>query len=127
MNNGPISWRTLLAKGHCMSPTDSEYTSMYHAVKEVLSLRNLMEEIGFTQNSPTTIYEDNEGVIKIANNPRCHDNMKYIELKKHLTRDAIESGSIIIEHIATENQVADIMTKPLTFKNHWKHANKMIH
>jgi hypothetical protein len=126
LNGGPISWRTLLHKGHCQSPTESEYVGMFHSVCEVLSLRNMMEEIGYAQTLPTTIHEDNEGSIKVANNPRCHDRLKHIDLKYHLTRDAIEEGKIAIEKIGTADQQADILTKPLAKLLHWKHANKFL-
>ena len=123
LNGGPISWRTLLHKGHCGSPTESEYMEMYHAVSEVLSLRHLMEEIGYAQSGATTIHE---GSIKIANNSRCHDRLKHAELKYHTTRDAIEAQRISVNKIATADQDADLMTKPLARVQHWHHANKML-
>jgi hypothetical protein len=126
LNGGPISWRTLLHKGHCGSPTESEYMAMYYAVTEVLSLRHLMDEIGYGQNAPTKVHEDNEGSIKVANNPRCHERLKHIDLKHHIIRDAIESKDIEVMHVQTANQDADILTKPLPKKEHWRHADKML-
>jgi hypothetical protein len=126
LNGGPVSWRTMLSKTHCQSPTESEYVGMFHAVCEVLSLRNLMEEIGYKQERATRIHEDNEGAIKISKNPRCHDRLKHIELKFHLTRDAIQNGDVDIVKIKTDDQIADVMTKALPKRTHWKHTNKLV-
>ena len=126
LNGGPISWRTLLHPGSCQSPTQSEYVGMFYAVSEVLSLRNQMDELGYGDSEPTFVHEDNEGSIKIANNPRCHHRLKHIELKYHLTRDAIEDKTIVVVKIPTSDQTADVMTKPLMKKDHWRHTNKLL-
>ena len=85
-----------------------------------------MEEIGYAQIGATIIHEDNEGSIKIANNPRCHDRLKHVELKYHIKRDAIEAKRISVITIATADQDADLMTKPLARVQHWHHTNKML-
>ncbi len=126
LNGGPISWRTLLHKGHYGSLTESECMGMYHAVLEVLSLRHVMEEIWYAQIGATIIHEDNEGSIKIATNPRCHDRLKHVELKYRITRDVIEAKHISVIKIATTDQGAGLMTKPLARVQHWHHANKML-
>jgi len=99
---------------------------MYHAVLEVLSLRHVMEEIRYGQIGATIIHEDNEGSIKIANNPRCHDRLTHLELKYRIKRDAIEAKHVSVIKIATTDQDADLMTKPLARVQHWHHENKML-
>ena len=49
--------------GSCQSPTQSEYVGMYYAVSEVMSLRNMMDELGYGDSEPTLVHEDNEGSI----------------------------------------------------------------
>ena len=126
LNGGPISWRSMLSKTHCQSPTESEYTGMYHAVCEVISIRNLMEEIGYNCSKPTLVYEDNEAAIAVANNPRNHDRMKHIELKVHLVRDAIHDKKIVMTHISGKEQIAHLLTKVLPVKQHEKFTNKLM-
>lgn len=38
---------------------------------------------------------------------------KYIDLRYHFIKDCVESGKISVEHVRTENQLADILTKSL--------------
>jgi hypothetical protein len=56
---------------------------------------------------------DNEIVIKIAYNP-CEDcRTKFIDIGHHFLRDHVIKGDIVISHVGTNDQLADIFTKPL--------------
>ena len=56
---------------------------------------------------------DNESAIKIAENPVQHSKTKHIEIHHHFIRDHVAKGNIELLHVNTENQLADIFTKPL--------------
>jgi hypothetical protein len=59
---------------------------------------------------------DNESAIRLANNPVEHNHTKHIDILHHFLRDHQQRGDIDIYHISTENQLADIFTKPLDEK-----------
>jgi hypothetical protein len=59
---------------------------------------------------------DNESAIHLANNPFEHSHTKHINIQHHFLRDHQQRGDIDIYHISTENQLADIFTKPLDEK-----------
>jgi hypothetical protein len=42
-----------------------------------------------------------------------HSKTKHIEVRYHFLRDNVEKGEIILIHVPTHNQLADIFTKPL--------------
>jgi hypothetical protein len=56
---------------------------------------------------------DNESVIKIANNPVQHSRTKHIDIRHHFLRDYVAKNDISLEGVRSENQLADIFTKPL--------------
>ena len=56
---------------------------------------------------------DNESAIKISHNPVQHSKTKHIEICHHFIRDHIKRGDIDIIYINTQEQLADIFTKPL--------------
>jgi hypothetical protein len=56
---------------------------------------------------------DNISAINIAKNPVQHSRTKYIDIRHHLLRDLVESEVVSLSFIPTENQMADILTKPL--------------
>jgi len=66
------------------------------------------------------LYCDNESAIKIANNPVQHSKTKHIEIRHHFLRDHVVKEDIDIIHVNTEEQLADIFTKPLDEKRFCK-------
>eukprot|EP00253_Pinus_taeda_P004112 PITA_04112 len=42
-----------------------------------------------------------------------HDRSKHIDIRYHYIRDMVQRGAIRLQHIDTDEQVADILTKPL--------------
>ena len=59
---------------------------------------------------------DNESAIKISQNPVQHSRTKHIEIRYHFLRDHVLKEDIVISHVKTEDQLADIFTKPLDEK-----------
>ena len=43
-----------------------------------------------------------------------HDKSKHIEIKYQYIRDMVEKGVVKLHYIATDEQIADILTKPLS-------------
>ena len=67
------------------------------------------------------LYEDNEGAKALAENPLSSGRSKHIDVRWHFIRDLVRSGAVRIEHVDSEGQCTDILTKtfPLTlFKRH---------
>jgi len=57
------------------SSTEAKYIAIWEAGKEVSWLRNLYNELGFTQNDSTVIIQDNTSTVAIAKNPMCHPHV----------------------------------------------------
>jgi hypothetical protein len=56
---------------------------------------------------------DNESAVKIANNPVQHSRTKHIDIRHHFLRDHIAKNEISLEGVRSENQLANIFSKPL--------------
>jgi hypothetical protein len=59
---------------------------------------------------------DNESAIKLTNNLVQHARTKHIDVRHHFIWDHQQKGDICIESVSTEDQLADIFTKPLMRK-----------
>jgi hypothetical protein len=122
---GAITWRSKKQTFTALSTTEAEYVALSEAAHEAYWLRNLYEELGFTQKSPTTIKGDNNGSISMARNPQFHNHAKHIAVRYHRVRDAISDGIIKIESCRDPEQTADILTKALHHFKHRKHVAEM--
>jgi len=52
--------------------------------------------------------------------------MRYLELKKHLSRESVANGTIVLVKIHTSDQIADIFTKPLASAQFKKLAAQLV-
>nr|GEX83795.1 hypothetical protein [Tanacetum cinerariifolium] len=50
--------------------------------------------------------------ICIVKNPANHSKTKHIEIRHHFIRDCYENNLISVDHIHTDDNVADLLTKP---------------
>ena len=66
--------------------------------------------------------------INFSKNPIEHSRTKYIDIRYHFLRDHVQNGDISLEFVDTNNQLADIFTKPLNEEslNFIKHDLGMI-
>ena len=58
---------------------------------------------------------DSTSAISVAKNPVLHSRTKHIDVRFHFLRDHYQKGDIDLIHVVTQNQLADIFTKPLEF------------
>ncbi|RDX91468.1 hypothetical protein CR513_26546, partial [Mucuna pruriens] len=61
----------------------------------------------------TTVLRDNSSTIKLSKNRVLHGRSQHIDIRFHFLSDLVRDGVIDLKHCNTEDQVADIMTKPL--------------
>ena len=97
-----------------LSSTEAEYASATEADCEGVWLRKLLNDLGRKQEGPTTIYCDNMSAIALTKNPVFHARSKHIELRHHFIRDLVQKEEIQLEFITTNEQPADMLTKPIT-------------
>lgn len=118
LGNSPVSWKTKKQSVVSRSSAEAEYRAMALTSCEVTWLTQLLKDMGL-DNLPSTVMKcDNQAAISIAANPVLHERTKHIEIDCHYIRDQINSGAIKTEHVPTYGQVADLLTKPLSVKQH---------
>ena len=49
----------------------------------------------------------------MSENPVFHDKSKHIEIKYHYIRDMLQRGAVKLQYVAMDEQIADVLTKPL--------------
>jgi hypothetical protein len=109
-----ISWKSKKQARVSKSSTESEYRAMSATCSEIVWLRGLLAELGFSQSDSTPLHADNTSAIQIATNPVYHERMKHIEVDCHSIREALDNRVISLSHVSTNLQIADVFTKAMT-------------
>ncbi|WVZ24349.1 hypothetical protein V8G54_002893 [Vigna mungo] len=107
-----VSWKSTLQSVVALSTTEAEYYALAEGVKEALWLKGLVRELGFDQKS-VCVHCDSQSAIHLANHQIYHSRTKHIDVKLHFVRSIVESGDVQICKIASEENPADMLTKPL--------------
>ena len=114
----PLIWKSQLQTEIALSSTESEYTRLSYALREAIPLMSLLDESkeqGFPvdQTKATIqckVFEDNSGAIEIAANHEWRPRTKHLNCRLHHFWSYVPHH-ISIQHIPTEQQPADILTK----------------
>jgi hypothetical protein len=84
------------------------------AIREVVWLRKILADLFGHVLDSTVIHCDNQSYVKLSENPVFHDKSKHIEIKYHYIRDMVQRKAILVKYLPTDEQVVDVLTKPLT-------------
>ena len=60
------------------------------------------------------LFIDNEGALKLSRNPELHNRTKHIDIKYHHLREKVEDGTVTTLRVDTKDNLADVLTKPLS-------------
>jgi hypothetical protein len=111
-----INWASVMEPVVALSSAESELMAATLAAKQCVYIRDILEFLGYKQNKPTIMFEDNSACIKLSKNPEFHKRTKHIDIKYFFIREKFLSNEIILVKINTKDNIADLFTKPLAVK-----------
>lgn len=112
---GAISWNSKRQPTVALSSAEAEYMALSSAVQEVLWLRQFEMNLHSMDSSESTnILCDNNSAIDLSNTNGYNARTKHIDIRHHFIRQVIQDKDVTLEHISTEEMVADVFTKPLS-------------
>ncbi|XP_020704080.1 uncharacterized protein LOC110115244 [Dendrobium catenatum] len=109
-----VSWTVKKQSTVSRSSTESEYRALATATADTIWIRKLLADFRVDHNSPVDMFCDNTSTIALANNPVIHARTKHIEIDQRFVREHIQNRVIRLLPISTIDQLADILTKPLS-------------
>ncbi|GJZ97201.1 hypothetical protein Tco_0669654 [Tanacetum coccineum] len=112
LSGGTISWVLKLQSVVAMSTTEVEYVTAAQASKEVVWLKMLLKELGYKQEK-ITLFCDNQSALYLARNPAFHSKTKNIRVQYHFIREKVEEGTMDMQKIHTDDNMADYLTKAI--------------
>lgn len=113
LGTGAISWSSKKQPVVALSTTEAEYIATTSCATQAVWLRRILEVMHQKQNTPTEIFCDNKSSIALCKNPVFNGRSKHIDIRFHKIRELVAEKEVVINYCPTEEQVADIFTKPL--------------
>jgi hypothetical protein len=107
-----VSWSSKKQNSVALSTAEAEYISAGSCCAQLLWMKATLSDYGIKYKNVPLLC-DNESAIKMTQNPVQHTRTKHIDVRHHFIRDHQQKGDISIQGIGTEDQLADIFTKPL--------------
>ncbi|KAL4368367.1 hypothetical protein GQ457_05G028310 [Hibiscus cannabinus] len=112
-----ISWSSKKQPIVTLFTCEAEYVAATSCSCHAIWLKRLVEELHLPQEGPTKICIDNKSAQALAKNPVFHDRSKHIDTRYHFIREHIANKEVELKFVKTQDQVADIFTKPLKFED----------
>ena len=106
-----VSWMSKKQNSVSLSTAKAEYIAAGSCCTQLLWMKKLLHDYGIPQET-MCVFCDNTSAFNVSKNPVQHSKSKHIEIRYHFIRDLVEEKVVRLEFIHTDNQKADIFTKP---------------
>lgn len=125
VGEGIVTWKSCRQKTVALSTTEAEFMAACEGAKEAVWLHQLLRDVGCNQESPPTLHIDNQSAIRLIKNSELHQRTKHIDVRLHFIRQLYESKAILIDYVCSEDQLADMFTKPLAIQKFTKNIEML--
>jgi hypothetical protein len=115
VNNTPIKWMSKRQKTVETSTYGSELVAARIATEMVIEVRYNLRMLGVPVHGPALMMGDNKSVVLNTSMPSSALKKKHNAVAYHRIREAIAGNILRFVHIPSNKNLADILTKPLTF------------
>lgn len=113
VNGGALGWSCRKQNLVAMSSTEAEFIALSEATKELVWLKRLCAEFDVDIEDTTPIFTDSQSSMKIITNDGFSDRSKHIDTKFHYTKDMVTKKEVRLIYCPTDENIADMLTKPL--------------
>jgi hypothetical protein len=113
VGSAPVYWKSTRQTAVHTSTFGAEFTALKTAVEVAITIRYHLRSFGLRITQPTKIFVDNKSVVINSANPASSLNKKTIALAYHFVRQNQAAGVVDIQYVRSEDNYADLLTKPL--------------
>ena len=110
-----VMWKSKVQPITAASTHEAELIALSFCADEGLWMRNLLNEVGITQSTPTPILCDNQSTVFTSHNPVINPGSKHLDIRYFRVRQHINARLLDVVHCRTNENVADFFTKSLAF------------
>ena len=113
LGNNIVTWSSQKQKVVSLSSCESEYIAAALAACQGVWLSRLLADVTHSGVKKFRLMIDNKSAEELSRNPVFHERSKHIDTRYHYIREAVAEGVVDLQHVCTDDQLADILTKPL--------------
>ena len=106
-------WFSKLQRSVSLSSAEAEYFGAMICARELVFIRDLLVDLGFTLPGPSPIYSDSKSAIDMSYDPVAFKKTKHILRAAEFLRDLVAREVTKLLHISGTLMLADILTKPV--------------
>jgi hypothetical protein len=120
-----FDWYTKKQSTIALSPTEAEFNALLEGLGELCWVNNLLVEMGVEVETPIIMHEDNQSCVHLTTSEWGQKRLRHVDIRYKFVNHWIEQGFVTFNYINSENQKADIFTKPLPLISFSKLKNKI--
>ncbi|XP_039033529.1 secreted RxLR effector protein 161-like [Hibiscus syriacus] len=121
-----VSWSSRKQQVVARSTAEAEYRSVACAAPEMVWLQSLLGELHVVSHGKATLLCDNTSVVVVCANLVLHSKFKHVELDLFFVREMVAMGQLQVHEVPAVEQVADVLTKPLSASWFLKHRQRLL-
>jgi hypothetical protein len=125
-DGGLIDWRARKQPHIASSSMEAEICAASEGAKEAGILLTLLKEAGVPQEEGILLMTDSQSMITAAKNDGYHASLRHVDIRHKQIFEAARVGAIKLKWVSSEEQLADMLTKPLGKAAFLAHAARLI-
>jgi hypothetical protein len=117
MNGAAVDWGACKLPHVGISTLHVEYQALFLATKATIYHRHILEDMGFGHwiQAPTLMYGDNDACTSLGRENMVSPGNRWFSRDLFFYREQFKTGTIDPRRVDTDENLADIMTKPLAY------------
>ena len=120
---GAIHYKTKYQDIVAQSTSEAEFIAAAETGKQILYNRSILDAIGLPQEQATTLYQDNQGALMMANAQKPTKRSKHMDIRHFALQDWVNCDLLTLRRITTAENYSDCMTKPLPRNLLYRHLD----
>ncbi|KAL0352468.1 UNVERIFIED_CONTAM: Retrovirus-related Pol polyprotein from transposon TNT 1-94 [Sesamum calycinum] len=113
LSSGAVSWSSRKQPVVSLSTTEAECIAATSCACQAAWLSRVLIKLELDHKKLTIIFCDSSSAIKLSKNPEMHGRNKHTNVRFHFLGELTNAENVELVHCGSQDQLADIMTKPL--------------
>jgi len=109
---GPIHCKSVVQKLVTLSSFEAELNAIHQCIGYFYSLRQMLSELGFNQDTPSILLQDNQATMHVINNgPSSNSRSRHSNVRVFNLKQMVDWRVFKVVYQPTEEMISDVLTK----------------